>query len=91
MKKYQIKSISPKLRLDIDRALSGNSVEHYAELASSPGKWVIDGFVLSDHACRFNIRMLSGVYWQDQKPHTAWPELLARINAEQGIIASGQP
>jgi len=89
MKQYQVKNISPKLRLDIDRALSGNSLAHYAELASSKARWLFDGFVMSDLACRVNIRMLSGVYWQDQKPHTAWPGILDMINAEQGITASG--
>jgi len=84
MKQYQVRNITPELRLDIDRALSGNSLEHYAELSSSPGKWVIDGFVLSDHAVRVNIRMLSGAYFADDLPHPAWAGILERILREQG-------
>jgi len=84
MKQYQVKHISPELRLDIDRALSGNSLEYYAELASSKARWLFDGFVLSDHAARVNIRMLSGTYWADDLPHPAWAGILKRILQEQG-------
>ncbi|GLQ59618.1 hypothetical protein [Gluconobacter japonicus] len=80
---YRVALVSEELRYRLAQAVSGTD---YRSLLGTGGQWYVDQFVISDIGVRHNIKELSGVIYEDEKPYPSWPALETELLNEPAQI-----